>query len=934
MKIRIEEEKPDIIGLTELKPKHSHYVLQPPELELSEYDCFHQISGSGRGVVLYIKSSLQAVEVNIREGFDHKAVQDTKWCEIRLAGKDKMIVGVIYRSPNNTNPNNMLLAESLLKFTSMGHSHIIVMGDFNHPELDWIRDISLASNNHPATKFLEAIRDTFLFQNVTQPTHHRGLQKSNILDLIFSNEKDMIANLQYKTPIGKSHHSVLTFTAQCYYNAPMPSGKIYSYDKGDYLGLNDHISSQDWDAILCSDSVEENWEIFHKQILSMKDHYIPSKTNHHVPKGKKKPLWMNSRALSFVKAKGTAFKKYLETKDGMDYTSYCIARNKARRATRQAMKQFEKQIAKEAKLNPKAFHKFINSKIKVKSGISELEYDGKLAVSDEEKTEALNTFFTGVFTKEDLNNIPDIEPALVNNYLDQIFIKKEDITKKLKALNSSKSQGPDGIHPRLIKETAETIVTPLYIIFNQSITSGIVPSEWKKGNITPIFKKGSKKSVGNYRPVSLTSVCCKIMESLVRSQLLEHLTTNDLFCKNQHGFMQGRSCVTQLLSVMEAWTDILDRNLCLDTIYFDFQKAFDTVPHERLLRKIESYGIKSNPLNWIRSYLSDRSQRVIVNGASSSWTDVTSGVPQGSVLGPILFLIYINDMPNVVHSCIMLFADDTKLYRVVTSPEDCVAIQQDIDNLVEWSRLWQLRFHPKKCKVMRVGTGHPDARYHMTEGDGDVVELEITRLEKDLGVHIDDQLKFHEHVSKTVSKGNQLVGLIRRSFQFMDNDMFITLYKSRVRPILEYANTIWNPRCKKDIDAIENVQRRATKMLPKLNHLAYEERLSVLDLPSLVYRRARGDMIECYKYLNEYYSLESDWLKQADDSVTRGHSQKLVKRRCYTEVRRHCFSNRVVKPWNALPESVVTAGTLNSFKSRLDKFWSQNKFSSDTSIFN
>ena len=193
------------------------------------------------------------------------------------------------------------------------------------------------------------------------------------------------------------------------------------------------------------------------------------------------------------------------------------------------------------------------------------------------------------------------------------------------------------------------------------------------------------------------------MESLIREDIVQHMNINNLFSTKQHGFMNGRSCVTQLLSTIEWWTEHLDNNEAIDTIYFDFKKAFDTVPHQRLAQKLHKYGISGNICKWIVNFLKDRKQRVLVNGKASEWAEVLSGVPQGSVLGPILFIIYINDLPECVSSCIKLFADDTKLYRVASSTQDCEKVQEDIDALQDWSKQWLLQFHPQKCKVLRVG---------------------------------------------------------------------------------------------------------------------------------------------------------------------------------------------------------------------------------------
>jgi hypothetical protein len=353
---------------------------------------------------------------------------------------------------------------------------------------------------------------------------------------------------------------------------------------------------------------------------------------------------------------------------------------------------FEKSIAREIKTNPKGFWKYAKSKLKTKSRISDLEMgnSGKRTSSDQEKTEVLNNFFTEVFTKEDTSVIPTIPRKQFVHSLSSVPISRDAIAKKLKSLKISKSPGPDCIHPRLLREQAELLKEPLKIIFCKSLQEGRLPRDWKVGHISPIFKKGNRHLASNYRPVCLTSVCCKIMETFVREELIKHMKENGLFSDEQHGFLGGRSCITQLLETLEEWTKILDEGGCLDAVYMDFMKAFDSVPHKRLLSKLGSYVIQGDIFNWIRAFLEDRSQRVVINGSKSPWSEVTSGIPQGSVLGPILFVIYINDLPETVSCGIKLFADDTKVYRPIKNTHDCEALQSDIDNLEQWSEKWQM----------------------------------------------------------------------------------------------------------------------------------------------------------------------------------------------------------------------------------------------------
>lgn len=356
-------------------------------------------------------------------------------------------------------------------------------------------------------------------------------------------------------------------------------------------------------------------------------------------------------------------------------------------------------------------------------------------------------------------------------------------------------------------------------------------------------------------------------------------------------------------------------------------KTFDKVPHKRLINKLRSYGISNQTCTWVEDFLKNRKQRVQINGNYSQWHEVTSGIPQGSVLGPILFVVFINDLPNCVDSDVYMFADDTKLYRSIETTDDIDTVQNDINNLFTWSEKWLLRFHPDKCKVLPITTKSTskidqDGRYSMSTYEGTRTSLETVKNEKDIGVTIDSNLKFNQHIQDKVNKANQLVGIIRRSFKYLDYKSFCLLYKALVRPHLEYASSVWSPYLKKDIDAIENVQRRATKMLHKLKDKSYEERLEILKLPTLRFRRLRGDMIETYKILNKIYDGRvTSGLFKLCKNTTRGHSLKLAKERSRLDIRKHYFTNRVVEVWNSLPESVVTAPNVKTFERRLDKFW-------------
>ena len=268
----------------------------------------------------------------------------------------------------------------------------------------------------------------------------------------------------------------------------------------------------------------------------------------------------------------------------------------------------------------------------------------------------------------------------------------------LSKLNSNKSAGPDNIHARVLKEMAPVIARPLTILFNKCYEEGKIPDDWKRANVTCIFKKGSKSDPGNYRPVSLTSIIGKIAEKFVKNAMYDFLQNQKFFTDNQYGFRTKKSCVTQLIEVMDDLTEYIDNYEDVDIIYLDFMKAFDKVPHERLLKKIQACGIRGAIYNYISNFLNNRQQRVCCNDDKSEWTAVTSGIPQGSILGPLLFIIYINDLPEDLSNNCKMFADDTKLYG---PPGD--SIQEDLDKIVDWSDKWQLKFNSKKCHTLHLG---------------------------------------------------------------------------------------------------------------------------------------------------------------------------------------------------------------------------------------
>jgi hypothetical protein len=553
-----------------------------------------------------------------------------------------------------------------------------------------------------------------------------------------------------------------------------------------------------------------------------------------------------------------------------------------------------------------------------------------IITDDESKSNAFADYFSTVFNQEPDTCFETLKQVDCQNEMQQLQITDSAVKQKLLKLKVDKSAGPDLLHPRILKELHNELHKPVTHLFNLSLKEGQLPEDWIVSDIAAIHKKGSKANVANYRPIALTSILCKTMESIIRDHIMEHFLTNNLFSKKQFGFIRGRSTVLQLLNVLDMWTASLEEGGCIDIIYTDFEKAFDKVPHKRLLSKLKTYGISDEIIAWIKGFLCNRRQRVKINGKHSKWHKVLSGIPQGSVLGPLLFIIYINDLVELCDTSanVFLFADDAKLFRHITKPSDNIALQAACDTITHWSDRWLMPLNVAKCVLLRLGKrkeGEEEFTYKISVGNVTANLAKVTST-KDLGVIVDDKLNFKEHIISKINKAFSMLGIIKRNFRHMHHETFIKIYKTMVRSHLDYAATVWAPHAKGMIDEIERVQRRATKMVRHCYNMNYETRLKFLKLPTLSYRRLRGDMIEVYKILtNKVNTNELLQLGLSKCTNTRGNALKLDTIRTKYDIRKHFFSVRIVSVWNSLPDCVINALTTNAFKNALDKHWSSEK---------
>jgi len=482
-----------------------------------------------------------------------------------------------------------------------------------------------------------------------------------------------------------------------------------------------------------------------------------------------------------------------------------------------------------------------------------------------------------------------------------------------------KSPGPNSIHPYVLKAIAAEISPILTNIFQLSLNSGTVPSQWKHAYVSPIFKKGNKSDAKNYRPISLTSIVCKVMEHIIVSQVMKHLEQHNILSESQCGFRLKRSCESQLFITLNDITKAVDNKLQVDVAILDFSKAFDKVVHSRLLYKLDHYGVRGNLLNWLKSFLSDRSQQVVVDGIKSSPCAVTSGVPQGSVLGPALFLIYINDIVSNIQSEIRLFADDILLYRSINTPRDHDVLQEDLDTLIKWSNDWMMEFNISKCNVMQVTTNQNVSSFSYKMCN---MPLSIVEEHDYLGIRLHHKLSWTPQINHICSKANRLLGFLKRNLYHAPQHTKEHVYKQLLLPSIEYCSALWDPYHQSDISKLEMIQHRSARFV--LNKPWYRgpqndsitNMLHYLQWPTLEHRRKTARLILLFKIMKNLLIVPDRCLpvKAPVESTRAHHSLKLAHLQCRLDIYKYSFLPRTITLWNTLNIRNLDTMTLDDFK--------------------
>ena len=748
----------------------------------------------GGGVLLAINNKYKCSQVSSED-----SVTEQVWVKVSIPSRS-LIIGCIYLPPKSaveTYNAHMLSVQSICDLNP--NCDIVVVGDFNLPNIVWTHepdfDGLLPTN---ITNECEICVCDNYFNLCFNQLNNIENANGKILDLCFCNCSGI--ELVKCAAISKLdvYHPCFVVYLDSYQDNLLYNSidSFYNFKRANYEEIGRFLSNISWLEIFSSasnvnEALDSLYSFLYQAIVLFVPVSYKFKSTY--------PAWFNSRSISLVKMKKAAHKQYKASKSGADYLKFDKLRSQCKESIKASYTSYLNNLETDLKRHPKKFWKFIRTKTRT-SLPPQMKYRESILTSETDISNAFMDYFYSVY--DDSKFVKSHLKSDISVDLSIITIHACEIDLALRNLDVSKGCGPDGVPPVLLKNCKDSLVLPLHVLFNMSLSSGIFPAAWTHAYLVPIFKSGSITEIVNYRPISILSSVSKVFERVVCSKVTPLL--RNVLVEEQHGFFQRRSTITNLIGYVNFIINAIGKGSEVHAIYTDFSKAFDKVNHYILIQKLQAYGIAGNLLEWFKSYLSERTQQVKIGSCYSRVQTVPSGVPQGSVIGPILFSVFINDIGYNFRCNFRLFADDLKIYNVIHSDRDVQALQSDIDALHKWCTLNTMSLNSDKCFAInfsrKLSSSIP--KYMLNN-----INLALKPVVKDLGILLDNKLSFRSHYDFIVNKANRSLGAVKRHCRgFRNIATLSTLYVSNVRSILEYGCLIWSPYYRTHEGRIESVQ--------------------------------------------------------------------------------------------------------------------------------
>jgi len=733
---------------------------------------------------------------------------------------------------------------------------ILLCGDFNLPHAIWPAGLvrtGASKDEKVMISDLKELTDEFcLEQYIDQPTHKLG----NTLDLVFSNNPQFIHSYQCNQTLYSDHYIIEGKVMYTQPNRPKltdnePSinqepGAMFDLlnffsDDTNWNGIEMDLRNYNWVLEFRQCNPKEMLDRFINVCCSISKEHVPLRRNskksaHNIPRNRRilmRKRCRINRQLVKTTSQNRKYKLQNEAKDIEKELRQCYEDDREHK---------EQKAISAIKKNSKYFFNYAKKFSQIKIGIGPLiDRDKNVVNDDKAMADMLAAQYESVYSvpNEPMKKPYDIYPEKNDDRgLYDVYFTQDDIIEAISEISATSAAGPDRFPAILLKKCSDALSTPLFMIWRDSLDGGSIPELMKSANIVPIHKGGSRGVPKQYRPVALTSHLIKLFEKIIRKHIIAYLEENNLLNPNQHGFRLGRSCLSQLLAHFENILRLLEKGDNVDVIYLDFAKAFDKVDFQVAMQKLKSLGISGKLGRWIYSFLTGRTQTVVVNGARSESSSVTSGVPQGSVLGPLLFLVLIGDIDsNVTSSFVSSFADDTRIGRQIGKPKDTEELQSDLNLIYDWANENNMQFNSDKFECLRYGRNKTLQSTEYISNSDNLITVKLNT--RDLGIIMSNDGSFQDHISNIIATARNMCGWILRTFRSRSPHLMLTLWKTMVLSKLDYCCQLWSPLQRGSIQALEQVQRTFIRKIDGTQHLSYWEKLIAYRLYSL-YREKRA----------------------------------------------------------------------------------------------
>lgn len=808
----------------------------------------------GGGVLIAIKKTHPSYEIKLK----YPSVEMV--CAKLQINSNWTYLFNVYIPPDDSieSYNTCLLNIENVVINANSKDQFVIMGDFNLPDILWINSndedfnfmVPTNATVEKSTFFIEKVHLLPLFQ-VNCIINNCG----RMLDLIYTDIPNEFNITESVDPLLKidPYHPPLEF-ALSGTKSSFSKTKItrsYNFKKCDFNAMSSFLDEIDWSIITNNEDINTALTQFYFILNEAIKRFVPYKEM----SANRKHSWISSRLKTLKNKKNSLHKKFKRRNDDAIRNEYNTIKRQLSIETKIAYDNYINDLKESFKTNPKKFWSYINSKRNNDIYPKIMNYDDESADNDNDICELFAKFFNNVYKNDDASKSPNIGLIPVNNTnnFQPPVINNCDIYSAIANVKCCFSPGPDNVPSCILIKCGGSLTDVLCYLFNLSLSSGVFPTIWKSSYIIPLFKKGARHDISNYRGIAKLSAIPKLFEAILSSDLT--FKVKSIISNEQHGFCSGKSTLTNLLTLTNTISNGFASKLQTDVGYFDFSKAFDQLNHRILIVKLQQLGFSEKYVQWIYQYLTSRTQSVLFNGYFSRSINVLSGVPQGSHIGPLMFVLYINDLPSVMSSSrILLFADDAKIFKTISSLKDCIELQNDFNNLSTWCNNNDLSINIKKCNILSFCRKRSSIEFEYVLNNS---VIERVNDFCDLGVNFDSKMMFNKHIEIIKGKASSRLGMIKRwSKEFHDPYVTKSLYVCLVRSILEYNSSVWCPSYQCHINSLESVQRQfllfALRSLNWENRLLlpkYEHRLLLIDLNTLQHRRIIQNALFMFKML-------------------------------------------------------------------------------------